>query len=271
MKKKTLIIVLMMTVCITIYLVSRRNNNSLMTRISYPVNLVLKIENPEEAYPFDNNKDTVIRHTGYDLKYNEEYEQAAWVIYILTREEVLSGNSERTENFRPDTSVVTGSAALKDYAGSGYDRGHLAPAADMKWSLSAMSESFLLSNISPQVPGFNRGVWSRLESKVRDWAVENDSVLVITGPVLKGITKFIGENRVGVPQYYFKVITDISAPDYKAIAFILENRSSRADLFSFAVTVDSLENLTGYNFFSSLPDQDVIEKMESMLVTSDWK
>jgi endonuclease G len=125
--------------------------------------------------------------------------------------------------------------------------------------------------MSPQVPGFNRGVWSRLETKVRQWAVENDSLLVITGPVLGNIDTFIGDNRVGVPKYYFKVLADISSPTYKAIAFLIENKSSSADLFSFAVPVDSVEKVTGFDFFSRLPNQEMIEWMESRLVLSGWR
>jgi endonuclease G len=133
-----------------------------------------------------------------------------------------------------------------------------------------MSESFLMSNMSPQTPGFNRGVWSRLENKVRDWALENDSILVITGPVFYGIEEYIGENLVGVPKYYFKVIADISPPDFKVISFLLENSSSREDLISFSVSIDSLETITGYDFFAAHPDQDMIDKMEARINTSGW-
>jgi endonuclease G len=135
----------------------------------------------------------------------------------------------------------------------------------------AMSESFLLSNMSPQEQGFNRGVWSRLETKVRDWAVKNDSILVITGPVLKGINKYIGENRVGVPDYYFKVIADISAPSYKVIAFLLGNRSSSDNIMKYAVSIDSLERITGYDFFPDIPDKGMAERMEKNIYTRLWK
>jgi len=124
--------------------------------------------------------------------------------------------------------------------------------------------------MSPQLPGFNRGVWSRLETKVREWAVENDSILVITGPVLNDIDNYIGENRVGVPKAYFKVLADISPPTYKVIAFLLNNQSSTADIFTFVVSVDSLEMVTGYDFFSSLTDQSMIGRMESGTSISGW-
>ena len=108
--------------------------------------------------PYYESDAVVIRYAGFALKYNEEYEQAEWVAYQLTDDEV-QGTIERTNNFRADQNITTGSAALADYKGSGYDRGHLAPAADMRWSHNAMSDSFFMSNMSPQLPGFNRGVW----------------------------------------------------------------------------------------------------------------
>lgn len=233
--------------------------------------IVIDIRNVGDGYPELNESDTVLQYTGFHLLYNEEYEQAAWVIYILTADQVKWGTEGRTENFRADTNVITGSATPGDYLRSGFDRGHLAPAADMKWSAAAMSESFLMSNMSPQIAAFNRGVWSRLETRVREWAVENDSILVITGPVLTDIMEFVGENRVGVPQKYFKIIVDISPPEYKAIAFLLENAGSTADLFSFAVTIDSLELVTGYDFFGYLADEEMVELMEGRLLVEEWR
>jgi endonuclease G, mitochondrial len=233
--------------------------------------LVLKISDVSEGYPIDNMNDTILRYTGFTISYNEKNEQPAWVAYILTRSEVQGGNETRTENFRPDRNVSTGSAMLKDYSGSGYDRGHMAPAADMKWSSKAMSESFLLSNMSPQEQGFNRGIWSRLEAKVRDWAVENDSILVISGPVLKGIKKYIGKDSVGVPDYYYKVIADISYPSYKVISFVLPNKSSNKEILEYAVTIDSVEKITGIRFFPSIMDYPMRKRLESTLSTSLWK
>jgi len=232
--------------------------------------LVLGIECVADGYPNTGVDEEVHLYTGFSLVYSEEFEQAAWVAYILRRDQVTGGGEDRTDDFRTDTTILTGSAAPADYLRSGYDRGHLAPAADMKWSPAAMSESFLMSNMSPQQPGFNRGVWNRLEARVRQWAVENDSILVITGPVLNGIVTFIGENRVGVPGYYYKIVADISPPDYKIIAFLLENRSSGADLMTFAVSVDSVESVTGLDFFNSHPNREIIEYYESRTDKTRW-
>ena len=213
--------------------------------------------------------DEIISHSSYTLKYNEQYEQAEWVAYRLT-DVMISGNVNRTDNFREDPAVNTGSASLFDYKGSGYDRGHLCPAADMKFSNKAMSESFYMSNMSPQRPGFNRGIWKHLESQVRKWADDNDEIYVVTGPVLKGGNfTTIGSNEVAVPDKYYKVILDYKEPELKAIAFVLPHQKISGNLQGFAVTVDKAEEITGINFFPALPD-NIEESLESSLDINKW-
>ncbi|MBC7655437.1 MAG: DNA/RNA non-specific endonuclease, partial [Oligoflexus sp.] len=148
--------------------------------------------------PKTNSKDKIITHTGYSLLYNETHEQANWIAYELTKAET-NKLFKRTNKFIPDTKVKTGTASDKDYEGSGYDRGHLAPASDMGWSSIAMAESFYYSNMSPQTPSFNRGIWKNLEGLVRTWAVENNSIYIATGPVLTNELQTIGANKVSVP------------------------------------------------------------------------
>ena len=179
------------------------------------------------------------------------------------------GSVKRNDSFRSDPMVRSGSAALSDYKGSGFDRGHLAPAADMKWSSTAMSESFFMSNMSPQDPSFNRGIWKKLESRVRDWAMDNGSVYVATGGVLSNGLNTIGSNGVSVPKYYYKVILDYKEPDYKAIGFLMPNSASKQSLQSFAVTVDNVERVTGIDFFHSLPD-GIENSVEGNLDVSKW-
>jgi len=224
---------------------------------------VAKLEIPETA-----PHDIVITHTGFSLLYNEAHEQASWVAYVLTKEKTAK-IYERENKFIPDPAVKTGTACDRDYAGSGYDRGHLAPASDMGWSAVAMSESFYYSNISPQVPSFNRGVWKRLEELVRTWAVENDTVYVVTGPVLTQGLSTIGPNRVSVPRYYYKVVLDYTEPGIKGIGFILPNAPSGEPLQHFAVSIDSVEKVTGINFFPSLPD-DQEAWIEKTVCIHDW-
>ncbi len=251
----------------------KKTSSSLVTNLEGgpPVPVSIRWSSLDAGFPKAQTTDTILVYTGFSLGYNEEFEQASWVAYILTREEVLSDNAERTDRFRADTTISSGSADLSDYRGTGYDRGHMAPAADMKWSKQAMDESFLLSNMSPQAPAFNRGVWKRLEERVRRWVLEKDSLYVITGPVLVSMKNRIGENQVGVPEYYFKVLVDLSPPEHDMVAFLLPNEGSSSDPVDFAVTVDSLEVVTGYDFFAGAPDQESIEWLEGTIQIKNWK
>jgi len=176
---------------------------------------------------------------------------------------------KRSNDFCSDNEVPTGSATNADYQGSGYDRGHMAPAADMSWSVQTMQESFYYSNMSPQVPGFNRGIWKKLEEQVRQWAVENQDIYVVTGPVLSGNLSTIGPDRVSVPKYYYKVILDDTLPGLKGIGFIMPNASSTMPLQSFAVSIDSVEKVTGINFFPALPEQEE-QALEKSVCLSCW-
>lgn len=213
--------------------------------------------------------DKVIAHTGYSLVYSEPHEQAAWVAYTLTKQETTK-LYDRTDKFVPDPAVSTGSANNSDYSNSGYDRGHLAPAADMGWSQTAMAESFYYSNMSPQVPAFNRGIWKKLEELVRTWASEYDAIEIVTGPVLTDGLKTIGPDKVSVPRYYYKVILDYVEPDLKGIGFILPNAGSTEPLQHYAVTIDSVEKVTGIDFYPALPDEQ--EKViENTLCIDCWR
>ena len=211
----------------------------------------------------------IITHTGYTLSYNEEYELPSYVAYELTKAEVLGGG-DREDAFREDPDVRTGSAELSDYRGSGFDRGHMAPAADFKWSAEAMSDTFFLSNMAPQDPSFNRGIWADLEAVVRTMAYENESIYVVTGPVLTdGPYETIGDNEVAVPKRFYKVVLDYTDPDIKAIGFVLPNEGSDKALQSFAMSVDDVEEITGLDFYPRLPD-DAEAMIESSFDTSDW-
>ena len=260
--------VIAFAIIMAIYTVSKSNFTGIIAKLrSYKV--LLSVNSIEDGIPAE-IAGQLIKKTVFWLSYNEEFEQAEWTAYILTRNMVIDGIFPRSDNFRSDTNVTTESASLKDYRGSGFDRGHLVPAGDMKWSEISMSESFLMSNISPQIQGFNRGIWKRLEEQVRKWAIKNDSIFIITGPVLRNIQEIIGENKVGVPEYFFKIIVDISYPSYKGIGFIIENKPSNNDIFNYAVNIDSLEQLLNYDFF---PGQisEYIEYIESTLDIRDWK
>jgi endonuclease G len=213
--------------------------------------------------------DEIVQHKAYTLSYNEEDEQASLVAYVLSGQQLASAHFERTNKFLKDPQVKTGSADNEDYDGSGYDRGHLAPAEDMSWSKETMKESFYYSNMSPQVPAFNRGAWRRLEELLRYWSSAYDSIYVVTGPVLTPGLPTIGHDKVAVPQYYYKVVLEYNPKGVKGIGFLLPNEESAATLKNFAVSIDSVEHITGLDFFPKLPD-DVEEKIESHLAVKDW-
>lgn len=222
------------------------------------------------AFGAPGNADCIVEREGYALGYSDYHEQARWVIYRMTREEATAKVASREDNFREDPEIKTGAATLADYRGSGYDRGHLAPAADMAYSIKTMDESFYLSNMSPQRGEFNRGIWKDLESQVRSFAITEGDFYVVTGPILpQKKTLTIGPSKVTVPERYYKVVWDRTSPE-KAIGFILPNEGSSKRLQDFAVSVDEVERVTGLDFFNLLP-QPQQEALESTITINAWK
>ena len=201
------------------------------------------------------SSDQIVDHGHFILSYNEVHEQAHWVVYKLKGAQI-SGPAKRGNNFRIDPQIITGSADPDDYRYSMFDRGHLAPAGDFMYDQEAMDKSFYMSNISPQDPGFNRGIWKKLENQVRSWAVEYKELIVVSGPIFRECEtgSEIGENQIGIPDYFYKIIFDIYPPEYKMIAFLLKNEKSNVPLLEYAVSVDSLEQISGFDFFPMLPD-----------------
>jgi endonuclease G len=187
-------------------------------------------------------------------------------VFKLTPE-LVNGIQERTDDFREDSSVSTGSATLNDFKYSGYDRGHLCPAGSMTQNKTAMSETFFLSNMSPQTAGFNRGVWSRFETQVREWVNYYGDVWEVTGPVFKNNLDTIGASHVTVPGSYYKIIF---RDNDKMIGFLLKHESSSKKLSEFAVKVDSIEALTGIDFFPGL-ENELEMKLERKVDTQEWK
>lgn len=218
--------------------------------------------------PRIDSSEIFISHFAYDLAYNELHEQAKWVFYKLDSSRI-NGPISRTDKFKIDPLIVTVSANHNDYRGSGFDRGHLAPAGDMTWSLQAMNESFYYSNMSPQVPSFNRGIWRKLESKVRSWVTDFDSIYVTTGPVLELNLSSIGEG-VSVPKYFYKSLVGFRDSRALSIAFVLPNEGSQKELQEFVISVDSLENLTGIDFNSKL-HSNLQSPLENSVCMNCWK
>lgn len=229
-----------------------------------------KTPTSEFILPKHNPEDMVLHKEAFSLLYNVKTKQADWVAYELTLDEVFGTETERSNNFKTDKEVPLGAANNEDYKKSGYDRGHLAPAADMKFSKTAMEESFLFTNISPQSPSFNRGIWSSLEATVRYWAVINEAVLIISGPIFNTEEYLtIGTNFIAIPAAFYKIILDYREPEKKGIAFIIQNSKQEKNLLFFVCSIDDVESTTGINFFPLLsPFEEVL--LESTYNTDLW-
>lgn len=192
-------------------------------------------------------------YPGFNVEFNNRHRQPAYAAWILTPEHAR-GTLKRADNFRPDPDVPL-SATLGDYRNSGYDRGHMAPAGDMKYDAEAQSASFFLTNMSPQDHALNNGAWKKLEEKCRQWAMRDSSLVIICGPVLTDhLTRHIGASRITVPDRYFKVILAPYADPPRAIGFVMPNSYVQGGMQQCVVSVDEVERFTGYDFFSALPD-----------------
>ncbi|WP_298477953.1 DNA/RNA non-specific endonuclease [uncultured Maribacter sp.] len=211
----------------------------------------------------------IVEHSYYSLSYNEPYEQAEWVAYALHKKDLTSDDRKRPY-FIEDPKVKTKSADWRNYKGSGYDRGHLCPAGDRRFSKQAYNETFYTSNISPQNRDFNAGVWNILEMKTRYWAKKYGSIFVITGGILKRGLPEIGDEDVAVPNYFYKIIARGDEKNLKAVAFIMENKESSAPIKEFLVPIDVIEKETGIDFFKELSEKNQ-SKIEAKVSDRDWK
>ncbi len=204
--------------------------------------------------------DILIYNAGgrYTINYDTLYRQAAWVAYVLTRGDVTAHKASRRDRFVPDPQVeALGYDAVRtsEYRGCGYDRGHLCPSADRTRSQSENDCTFVMSNISPQSPALNRGVWKSLEEEVRRWAVRYDTVCVVAGGILRpGLDTLDG--GIGIPEYFYKTVLLRDGNGLRAAAFIMPNgKNLSGDWRDYAVSVDSLEVFSSYDFFAALPDE----------------
>lgn len=214
----------------------------------------------------------VLHYSEFSLSYNEMHEQADWVAYQLTKTE-LEVARDRCDCFASDDSIATGSASPNDYSSSGFDRGHLAPSSTTKISEQANRESFLMTNMSPQLPGFNRGgfIWERLEEWEKQMAEEHDTLYVVTGPVFVNNLGHIGSNEVTIPGYFYKVILRFDEEGKaKTIAFLIPHvGSSNAELEDYIIPINALEQITGVDFFPSLPSSSE-NRVESQFAPTQW-
>lgn len=210
----------------------------------------------------------IVHHNYYSLSYNEKFEQAEWVAYKLTSEHLSNQNFKRPY-FEKDPKVKTQSASYWNFKNSGYNKGHLCPAGDRKFSEAAFNETFLTSNITPQLYEFNGGIWNRLEQKIRFWAKKHQQLYIVTGGILTSNLKTIGSEKVAVPKQFYKIILDYHQPEIKAVAFLIPHEASDKGLYNFVVSIDEIENLTGIDFFPELPDEIEL-KLEKSSNYTNW-
>lgn len=195
-----------------------------------------------------------IEHLAYTVSYNPNWRIPNWVAYELTARET-EGVEERAKHFVPDPDVKGVCPETRDYSNSGYDRGHMAPAGDMKWSEQAMRESFYMTNICPQNHNLNAGDWKTIEEKARDWAAKYGKLYVVCGPIVSQNPQTIGKAKVAVPDAFFKVFLCKNGKNWQAIGFLCENVAGHRKLSTYCKSVDEIEALTGIDFFPKLNDK----------------
>lgn len=210
----------------------------------------------------------LLEYTGMLISFNPSRHIPNWVSWELTADEV-QGEEPRTNAFMADPSVK-GCADPKDYRHSGYDRGHMVPAGDMKWSDQAMKESFFMTNICPQDNKLNTGAWRKLEEKCRQWAIRDSAIVIVCGPVpTDPVDTKIGTNQVWVPRRFFKAIISPYTNPPRGIAFIMPNSYVKGGIQEAAVSIDEVERITGYDLFPALPD-DIEDQIETQCNFSQW-
>jgi endonuclease G len=223
----------------------------------------------EELFLPSSTTGVIIEHEHFTLSYNEPFEQSEWVAHMLKKEH-LTYDDRKRPNFIEDPKVKTKSADWRNYKGSGYDRGHLCPAGDRRFSEQAYDETFYTSNISPQDKYFNAGVWNRLEQQIRQWAKKYGTLFVVTGGVLENGLDEIGEEDVDVPRYFYKIVARRDPENLKVIAFLMLGEESTKPLHQFTVPVDRIEKMTGIDFFEQVSDDKEFE-LERKVETGGWK
>lgn len=224
----------------------------------------------EEPMLLADRPEQIIQHLGYTVSYNHAWHLPNWVAYELTADEVAD-ECARTDKFLPDPLVQGDPVVTKDYTRSGYDRGHMAPAGDMKWSEQAMRESFYMTNICPQNHSNNAGDWKDLEELARDLAVTYNAIYICCGPIVTDTTCTIGiERKIVVPQAFYKVFLRHKADGtWTAIGFIMSNAAGNQPLMTYMYSIDEVEQQTGIDFFYNLPDS-IETVVESDYNISDW-
>ncbi|MDE6010500.1 MAG: DNA/RNA non-specific endonuclease [Muribaculaceae bacterium] len=207
-------------------------------------------------------------YEGFTLSFNRSNGTPDWVGWELLGSET-EGDVQRKNNFWADRDVP-GSPTPDDYRNSGYDKGHLCPAADQKWSDRAMTDCFVMTNMTPQTHALNGGAWNTLEGKERIWAKRDSALIIVAGPIYAETdTERIGKSGVRVPSAFFKVLLAPYVKEPRAIGFVYPNMAAPGNMQNYAMSVDEVEELTGLDFFSTLPD-DLEQRIESRTSFTEW-
>lgn len=212
--------------------------------------------------------DRILVHNFHQTCFNTSKKLARWVSYKLS-EEMFRGNAVRRNIFSIDPLIPTESPTPMHYQGSGYDRGHLAPAADMRINQTAMDQSFYMTNITAQEPSFNRGIWKRLENLMRSLTEADKEYEVITGPIFRFKKKSYKTRFLNIPTAFYKIIFYQNKDEIKSLAFLIPNKQSKKELKEFLVTIDQIEEKTKVDFFKNLPTS-VSNKLESTIRPELW-
>lgn len=216
----------------------------------------------------DATPDEVVTLDGFTVHFNAVHHIPNYVVYRLLRSHI-GGKASYSGTFTCADSV-RGCAKPSEYAKSGYQHGHMAPAADMKWSKKALEQSYTMLNICPQRKSLNTGAWQMLEEKVREWAMRDSVLVVFTGPILAKQMPTIGKtSKIAVPGQFFKVVFAPYARPSRAIAFVMPNADADKLCSEYAVSVAEVERLTGFDFFSTLPDAEQC-RLESGVDADSW-
>lgn len=210
----------------------------------------------------------LIKYSQFTISYNPTHKQSDWVAYELTATEV-NAKQERCNCFNIDKNISSDPVSYRDYSSSGFDKGHLCPAADCNISKQANEESFLMTNMSPQLPLFNRGIWSDLEEWVRETAVSYSTVYVTTGPVFVNNLGTLSEKKITIPGYYYKTLLRLEGDKVKTIAFLIPHVGAVGKLQDYVVSVNTIETITGIDFYPELNDS-MENKVESQIELRKW-
>ena len=211
----------------------------------------------------------LIAHTGFTVSYNDNWLISNWVAYKMNAQRLVT-IVERHDNYIPDPAVKGHSADNSDFRGIlPYSRGHLVPSRDMRWSVESEQECSYLSNIAPQDANLNNGLWNRIEEYVRNNVKNWGTVYICTGPIVEPGFTTVGVHNVVVPQKFFKVLLRQNKNHWAAIGFVINNEACSGNMFNYAVPVDSVEVLTGHDFFYNLPDS-IESLIEANYNRKDW-